>query len=61
MVWHIYRRLALFAAAMTCVKPSGGEMKDLTMLWKGAGRTTATFEGNTLALNNEGILFAYRK
>ena len=33
----------------------------LNMLWKGAGKTTATFEGSTLTLNNEGILFAYRK
>ena len=33
----------------------------LTMLWKGAGKTTATFQGNTLTLNNEGILFAYQK
>ena len=33
----------------------------LTMLWKGAGKTAATCEGNTLTLNNEGILFAYQK
>ena len=33
----------------------------LSMLWKGAGKTTATLEGSTLTLNNEGILFAYRK
>ncbi len=33
----------------------------LNMLWKGAGKTTATFQGNTLTLNNEGILFAYQK
>ena len=29
--------------------------------WKGAGRTTATLEGNTLTMDNEGVLFAYRK
>jgi len=29
--------------------------------WKGAGRTPATLEGNTLTIDNEGILFAYRK
>jgi hypothetical protein len=29
--------------------------------WKGAGVTAATLESNTLTMNNEGSLFAYRK
>ena len=32
-----------------------------TMQWKGAGTTTATLEGNTFTMNNEGVLFAYQK
>jgi hypothetical protein len=29
--------------------------------WTGAGSTTATLEGNTLTMNNEGVLYGYRK
>lgn len=29
--------------------------------WKGAGTTTATLDGNIFTMNNEGLLFAYRK
>jgi hypothetical protein len=32
-----------------------------TLQWKGAGTTTATIEGNTFTMNNEGMLMAYRK
>ena len=37
------------------------EGSKLTMQWKGAGMTTGTLEGNTFAMNNEGMLFVYRK
>jgi hypothetical protein len=55
------------------VPPSGSEVtrevsatytKDgskLTMKWQGAGTTTATLEGGTLTMNNEGMLFVYTK
>ncbi len=33
----------------------------LTMQWKGAGRTTGTLQGDTFTMNNEGMLFAYKK
>jgi hypothetical protein len=33
----------------------------LTMKWQGAGRTTGTIEGNTFTMDNEGMLFVYRK
>jgi hypothetical protein len=33
----------------------------LTMQWEGAGTTTGTIEGDTFTMNNEGIIFAYRK
>lgn len=33
----------------------------LTLQWKGAGTTSATVETNTFTMNNEGVLFAYRK
>ena len=33
----------------------------LTMKWKGAGVTTGTIEGDTFTMNNEGMLFSYRK
>jgi uncharacterized lipoprotein YajG len=33
----------------------------LHMQWKGAGTTIGTIEGNTFTMNNEGLLFAYRK
>jgi hypothetical protein len=32
-----------------------------SLQWKGAGTTTATLEGATLTMDNEGILFAYHK
>ncbi len=37
------------------------EGSKLTMQWKGAGTTTATIEGGTLTMNNEGMLFVYKK
>lgn len=37
------------------------EDSKLTMQWEGAGTTTGTVEGNTFTMNNEGMLFAYRK
>lgn len=33
----------------------------LTMQWEGAGLTTGTVEGDTFTMNNEGMIFAYRK
>jgi len=33
----------------------------LTMKWEGAGMTMGTVEGNTFTMNNEGMIFAYRK
>jgi hypothetical protein len=33
----------------------------LTMQWEGAGTTTGTVEGDTFTMNNEGMVFAYRK
>ena len=33
----------------------------LTMQWQGAGRTTGTVEGNTFTMNNEGMVFVYKK
>jgi len=33
----------------------------LTLLWKGAGRTKGTLDGNTFTINNEGMIFAYQK
>ena len=32
-----------------------------SLQWEGAGITTATLEDNTFTMNNEGLLFAYRK
>ncbi len=55
------------------VPPSGSEVarevsatytregSKLTMKWQGAGITTGTVEGNTFTMNNEGMLFIYRK
>jgi hypothetical protein len=34
---------------------------EFTLRWAGAGETTATLEGNTITMNNMGMLFAYRK
>jgi hypothetical protein len=39
-------------------KVSGNE---LTMHWKGAGMTQGTINGNTFTMNNEGMIFSYRK
>ena len=33
----------------------------INMQWKGAGRTTGTIDGNTFAMDNEGMVFAYKK
>jgi hypothetical protein len=55
------------------VPPSGSEVANevsatytkegskLTMQWKGAGTTTGTIEGNTFTMDNEGMVFVYRK
>jgi hypothetical protein len=34
---------------------------NLTMRWKGAGVTKGTIEGGTFTMNNEGMIFVYRK
>jgi len=34
---------------------------ELTMQWEGAGVTVGTIEGNIFTMNNEGILFVYKK
>jgi len=31
------------------------------MNWQGAGTTIGTVEGDTFTMNNEGMVFAYRK
>ncbi len=58
---------------MVFVPPSGKEVTrevsatytregaKLTMQWKGAGKTTGTIETNTFTMNNEGMVFVYRK
>jgi hypothetical protein len=33
----------------------------LVMQWKGAGQTAGTIEGNTFTMDNEGMVFVYRK
>ena len=33
----------------------------LTMRWEGAGMTTGTVQGDTFTMDNEGMIFAYRK
>ena len=33
----------------------------LTMQWQGAGMTTGTIEGNTFTMDNEGMVFVYKK
>ena len=57
----------------TFVPPNGAEVtrdvsatyttegSKLTMKWKGAGTTTANIEVDTLTMNNEGMLFVYKK
>ena len=34
---------------------------ELTMSWKGAGMTKGEVSGNTFTMNNEGMIFVYRK
>jgi hypothetical protein len=34
---------------------------ELTMQWEGAGTTLGSINGNTFAMTNEGMVFAYRK
>ncbi|HVO52758.1 MAG TPA: hypothetical protein VMV60_17315 [Thermoanaerobaculia bacterium] len=53
--------------------PSGGDITrevkatytrqrpTLTMKWEGAGTATGTVEGDTFTMNNEGMVFTYRK
>ena len=57
----------------TFVPPSGSEATrevsatytkqgpKLTMHWRGAGMTTGTIEGDTFSMDNEGMLFVYKK
>ena len=33
----------------------------LTMQWEGAGMTTGTVDGDTFAMDNEGMIFVYRR
>lgn len=33
----------------------------LNMRWKGAGKTVGTLQGDAFTMNNEGMLFVYRK
>ena len=37
------------------------EGSSLTMKWEGAGVTTGKVEGDTFTMNNEGMIFVYRK
>ncbi len=37
------------------------DVSRFSLQWKGAGTTTATLESNTFTMDNEGVLFAYRK
>jgi hypothetical protein len=53
--------------------PSGGDASrevkatytcqgtNLTMKWEGAGTTTGAVQGDSFTMNNEGMIFAYRK
>jgi hypothetical protein len=57
----------------TFVSPSGTEFtremsalytkkgSELIMQWKGAGKTVGTIDGNTITMDNEGMVFVYRK
>ena len=61
------------SSKMTFVPPSGTEATvdakatytregpKLNMQWQGAGKTTGTVEGNTFTMENEGMVFVYRK
>jgi hypothetical protein len=33
----------------------------LTIQWQGAGQTTGTIQGDTFTMDNEGVVFAYKK
>jgi hypothetical protein len=58
---------------MTFVPPSGTEATmertatytreggKLSMQWQGAGRTTGTVKGDTFTMDNEGMVFAFKK
>ena len=61
-------------ASKTCfVPPTGAEVtrevsatytregSRLNMKWQGAGQTTGTLEDNTFTMNNEGMVFVYKK
>jgi len=37
------------------------EGAELNMQWEGAGKTAGTFEGDSFTMNNEGMIFAYKK
>ena len=37
------------------------EGSQVNMRWKGAGKTVGTISGKTFTMNNEGMLFVYRK
>ena len=57
----------------TFVPPSGSEVtrevsatytrdgSKLTIQWQGAGTTTGTIQGNTFTMDNEGMLFTYKR
>jgi len=61
------------SSKIVMVTPAGGEVTrevkatytseagKLTMKWIGAGTTTGNVTGDTFTMNNEGIVFAYRK
>lgn len=62
-----------FSMTMSYTNPSGGSIsRDFTgtytqqgakfnLKWEGAGQTEVTLKGDTLTLNNEGMLFVYQK
>ena len=61
-----------FTSAMSYNLPTGPASRQFSgtytrdgsrfsLQWKGAGTTTATLEGKTFTMDNEGILFAYQK
>jgi hypothetical protein len=61
------------SSKMVFSPPSGGDAtrevkanytrqgSKLTMQWQGAGVTAGTLESDTFTMNNEGMIFAYRK
>jgi hypothetical protein len=44
----------------TC-RLGGQKLNMLKMQWQGAGQTTGTVEGNTFTMENEVMVFAYKK